>query len=68
MKLQLIRILLLALALTATSTSVSFAKRCVPNPDVICPLIFDPVVCNGGVVYSNQCFASAACARGCRPA
>lgn len=68
MKLQRTRILLLALALTGTTASVSLAKRCVPDPDAICPLIFAPVTCNNGVTYSNQCFADADCARGCRPA
>lgn len=62
------RMLLLGLALTGAMSSVSYADRCVPNPDPICPAIFAPVTCNDGVTYSNQCFADAACAKGCRPA
>ena len=62
------RMLLLGLALTGAAGSVSYADKCVPNPNPICPLIFAPVTCNDGVTYSNECFAAAACAKGCRPA
>lgn len=64
----MIRTLLLGLALTAATGSVSYADRCVPNPNPICPFIYEPVTCNDGVTYSNQCFADAACAKGCRRA
>jgi hypothetical protein len=40
---------------------------CVPNPNVICPQVYDPVICNDGVIYSNSCYAGAACAKGCKP-
>jgi len=63
----LVRSLLLGLALTAIG-SASYADKCVPDPNAICPLIFAPVTCNNGVTYSNQCFADADCARGCHPA
>jgi hypothetical protein len=64
-----IRMFLLGLTLTgATMGGVAHADRCVPDPNVICPLIFAPVTCNNGVTYSNQCFATADCAKGCRPA
>lgn len=66
-KATMIRAFLLGLALTGMG-SVSYADKCVPNPNPICPLIFAPVTCNNGVTYSNQCFANADCARGCRPA
>jgi len=33
--------------------------------DIQCPDIYDPVVCDGGVVYPNGCYAYAACATGC---
>lgn len=65
---KLIRMFLLGLALTAATGSVSYADKCVPDPNVICPLIFAPVTCNNGMTYSNQCFADADCAKGCRPA
>ncbi|HEY2737225.1 MAG TPA: hypothetical protein VGK45_02405 [Thermoanaerobaculia bacterium] len=48
--------------------SVAHADKCVPNPNAICPFIVAPVTCNDGVTYTNQCFADAACARGCHPA
>jgi hypothetical protein len=32
-----------------------------------CPEVYDPVICNDGVVYSNDCFARLACAKGCQP-
>lgn len=67
-KATLIRTFLLGLALTAGMGTASYADRCVPDPNAICPLIYAPVTCNNGVTYSNQCFASADCARGCRPA
>lgn len=63
-----IRLFLLGLVLTGGLSGVAYADRCVPDPNAICPLIFAPVTCNDGVTYSNQCFADAACAKGCRPA
>lgn len=33
--------------------------------DIQCLDIYDPVVCDGGVVYPNACYAYAACATGC---
>ena len=32
-----------------------------------CTENYDPVICSNGVVYSNACFASLACATGCVP-
>lgn len=63
-----IRLFLLSLVLTGAMSGVSYADRCVPDPNAICPLIFAPVTCNNGVTYSNQCFADADCAKGCHPA
>lgn len=37
-----------------------------PRPGA-CPLNYAPVICSDGVVYSNSCFASLACATGCVP-
>jgi hypothetical protein len=53
-------------AIGAGSVSVASAK-CKPNPNAICPEIYSPVICSNGHVYSNQCFADAACATGCVP-
>jgi hypothetical protein len=66
--LTMIRSLLLGLVLAAAAGTASYADKCVPDPDAICPLIFAPVTCNNGETYSNRCFAEADCARGCRPA
>jgi hypothetical protein len=30
-----------------------------------CPAIYDPVICSNGVIYSNSCYASLDCAKGC---
>ncbi len=32
-----------------------------------CPMVYAPVICDGGRVYSNQCFADRAHARNCVP-
>ena len=38
------------------------------NPPLIfCLDVWDPVVCDDGKVYSNQCYADRACATGCEP-
>ena len=63
-----IRLFLLGLALTGGLSGISYADQCVPDPNAICPAIFAPVTCNNGVTYSNDCYAAAACAKGCRPA
>jgi Kazal-type serine protease inhibitor-like protein len=63
-----IRLFLLGLALAGATSTATYADKCVPDPNVICPAIFAPVTCNNGVTYSNQCFADADCAHGCHPA
>ena len=52
--------------------SVSIAKKpprppgpC--NPFLMCLDVWDPVICDDGNVYSNQCYANRACATGCVP-
>jgi hypothetical protein len=57
-------------AMTGASThaaAAQSAKKCVPNPNPICYQIYAPVICSNGVVYTNQCYADAACAKGCVP-
>ena len=49
----------------AFSGNEAVAEQC-PR-DIACTTIYDPVICNDGVVYSNKCFAHVACANGCRP-
>jgi len=38
-----------------------------PNFDLVCTDHYDPVICDDGVTYSNQCYADRACATGCEP-
>jgi hypothetical protein len=63
----MIRKLILGLALTGAMGAAAYADQCVPDPNAICYQIYAPVVCNNGVTYTNQCYADAACARGCHP-
>lgn len=53
---------------TKTGLCEKDSPTCTPNPNAICPLIYAPVTCSNGQTYSNQCFADANCATGCRPA
>jgi len=64
----------MAAALTVAALSIpgptqaspfGFGSGC-PHPGA-CPLNYAPVICSDGVVYSNSCFASLACATGCVP-
>jgi hypothetical protein len=52
----------------AQGSATGLCKKCKPDPNVICPAIYDPVTCSNGKTYSNQCFADADCATGCVPA
>lgn len=52
-------------ALALATPSMANHGGCHKNPHPICPAIFDPVVCDNGKTYSNQCFANADCATGC---
>ena len=36
-----------------------------PNQNIYCLDVWDPVTCDNGVTYSNQCYADRACATGC---
>ena len=36
-----------------------------PNKNIFCLDVYDPVVCDDGKTYSNQCYADRACATGC---
>ncbi len=38
-----------------------------PNWNLVCPDVWDPVICDDGKTYSNQCYADRACATGCEP-
>ncbi len=70
----------LALVVVVTVGSLAFARpkpgpgpfpdpgpgpgKC-PNAGLECLDIWDPVTCDNGVTYSNQCYADRACATGC---
>jgi hypothetical protein len=59
----------LAAALTTAALSVPAPSQAVakcPRP-ILCPDIYDPVICSNGVVYPNSCYAYRACATGCVP-
>lgn len=58
----------LALSAAAFTSTAQAAPDCKKNKDVVCPAIFDPVVCDHNKTYSNSCFAAADCATGCVPA
>ena len=38
-----------------------------PGGGIQCPLVYAPVICKGGKIYSNQCFADRAHAKDCVP-
>ena len=39
-----------------------------PRVGILCPDVWDPVICDDGETYSNACYAYVACATGCVPA
>jgi hypothetical protein len=51
-----------ALASPAPSKAFVFC-----NHHGYCPDVYQPVICSNGVVYSNACYASLACATDCVP-
>jgi hypothetical protein len=64
----MIRKLVLGLSLVGALGATAYADQCVPDPNPICYQIYAPVTCSNGVTYTNQCYADAACAKGCKPA
>ena len=52
-------------ALSLSGPSPAAASNC-PRP-ILCPDVWDPVICSDGHVYSNGCYAYRACATGCVP-
>lgn len=60
----------LTLALALAGAAISFAAqpaRAVCGSGILCPDVWDPVICSNGQIYSNSCYAKAACATGCVP-
>jgi hypothetical protein len=64
MKLFALASVLCAGALTVATPSMA-GHGCHKDPNPICPAIYDPVTCDNGKTYTNQCFADADCATGC---
>lgn len=68
---MILAVLVLAIAATAFGT-LAFAKgkpgggKC-PDRLIFCLDYWDPVICDDGKVYSNECYARRACATGCQP-
>jgi hypothetical protein len=63
------KLFVLAAALTAGAFAAApnvEADPCNSGEPVACPQIYAPVICNDGVTYPNQCYADAACAKGCK--
>ncbi len=54
-----------ALALSLGAFASSEAVQQCPRPGILCPDVYDPVICSNGQVYSNGCYAYVACATGC---
>jgi hypothetical protein len=52
----------------SNALSACVQTNCIPNPRPICTQQYNPVLCNNGVVYTNGCLATAACAFDCVPA
>ncbi len=65
-------VLVLAVVAATALTTDAYAKKPKPPPggcprDIMCPDVWDPVICNDGQVYSNGCYAFRECATGCVP-
>jgi hypothetical protein len=58
---------LASVVVLAVSVSALAAWPLCPVPDFECLMIWDPVICDGGQIYSNQCVADQHCATGCVP-
>jgi len=64
--------ILVAVAAAIAFGSATFAKgkpgagQC-PDRLIFCLDYWNPVICDNGVVYSNDCYARRACATGCVP-
>lgn len=67
LKVALVLLLIGAFAIGTLCFADKPPKRCDRDPNVTCTDIYDPVICNDGVVYSNGCYAWKACAHGCKP-
>jgi len=65
-------VLTLVLSVLVAGASMIFAAKppsgCPQGkPGCFCPTYYEPVMCDGGCVYSNACFARCAGAKNCHP-
>lgn len=63
---RIISLLVLAGAAVVAITSFSNAAGGGGGPQ-LCPDIYAPVICDGGKIYPNQCYADRQKAKNCRP-
>ncbi len=54
-------------ALGVHSATAERAEARWPFDPCICPMVYAPVICSNGYVYSNACFAGCDGATGCVP-
>ena len=60
--------LTLALALAGSAVAIGVQPaEAVCGGGILCPDVWKPVICSNDQIYSNSCYASAACATGCVP-
>jgi hypothetical protein len=59
--------LVLAIALLLSTFAIATPAQAACNPPDSCEAIYAPVICEGDVIYDNQCYADAACAKKCKP-
>jgi len=59
--------LALVLGVFSVFSTVEAKRPGPPGGGCVCPMVYAPVECNGGKIYSNQCVADCHNARGCVP-
>jgi len=64
---RVISLLVLAGAAVVAITSFSNAAGGGGGGPQLCPDIYAPVICDGGKIYPNQCYADRQKAKNCRP-
>ena len=70
----LVKVVILVVVIAAIAVgTTAYAKKpggggepC--HPEIMCPMIWDPVICEDGNTYSNACVAYVWCQTDCEPA
>ena len=65
---MLLVVVIAAIVLTANAYAKKPGGDGPCHPDIMCPAVWDPVICDDGKIYSNACVAYVWCATGCEPA